>query len=339
MVDIKEEKLNTRDDLLLEIKNLSKLYPIKRGFWSRTVNNVRALSDINLRINKGEIIGLVGESGCGKSTLGKSLLRLIEPTTGEVFYSGINHKNIFNIKSEELRKLRQNLQIVFQNPYSSLSPKMRVKDIIAEPIIIQKIITNKDSIKERTNELLNLVGLDNSLGERYPHELSGGQRQRVAIARALSLNPEFLVLDEPVSALDVSVQAQILNLLIELQKKLNLTYLFISHNLSVVSYISSKIVVMYLGKIVEIGTKDEIIKSPKHPYTKALLSSAPHIRWRREENKKENIILHGEIPDPSNPPSGCVFRTRCPIAQEKCSNEIPLLVESNGRLCACHFPD
>jgi oligopeptide/dipeptide ABC transporter ATP-binding protein len=320
---------------LIQVKNLTKHFPVKRGFWSKTVNHVQALNNINLNIGRGEIIGIVGESGCGKSTLGKLILRLLEPTSGEVLYK---EKNVFSLPGNEMRDLRQELQIVFQNPYSSLSPKMRIKEIISEPIIIHKLLKTKEEIKKRVDELLNLVGLESYLGDRYPHELSGGQRQRVAIARSLSLNPEFLILDEPVSALDVSVQAQILNLLVELQQKLNLTYLFISHNLSVVSYISHKIIVMYLGHIVEVGSKDEIMKNPQHPYTKALLSAAPQIRSQQSANQlSERIILHGDIPDPSNPPSGCVFRTRCPIAKEKCTNEEPKLELRNGRLSACHY--
>lgn len=320
-------------ELLIEVKDLKKHFPVKRGFWSRTVNYVQALSNVSLKINKGEIIGIVGESGCGKSTLGKLILRLLEPTSGEVLYKD---KNVFSLTNTDMRKLRQELQIVFQNPYSSLSPKMKVKDIISEPIIIHKLFSTKEEVNKRTDELLTLVGLETYLGERYPHELSGGQRQRVAIARALSLNPRFLILDEPVSALDVSVQAQILNLLVDLQKKLDLTYLFISHNLSVVSYISHKIVVMYLGQIVEMGTKDEIMHNPQHPYTKALLSAAPRISTQQSDHS-DRIILHGDIPDPSNPPSGCVFRTRCPIVKDKCSTEIPNLEIRKGRLSACHF--
>ncbi len=327
--------MNTQSsELLIQVKNLSKFFPIQRGFWSRTVGHIQALKDINLEIKKGEVIGIVGESGSGKSTLGKIILRLLEPTSGEVYYNG---QNIFLLSNKEIRSLRQKLQIVFQNPYSSLSPRMKIKDIISEPISVHKIIQGKEEINKRVNELLNLVGLEEQYGNKYPHELSGGQRQRVAIARALSLNPEFMVLDEPVSALDVSVQAQILNLLIELQKKLNLTYLFISHNLSVVSYISSQIAVMYLGHIVEFGEKEDIIKSPKHPYTVALLSASPNIDLGNINQSKERIILQGEIPDPSNPPSGCVFRTRCPIAKEKCAIEVPKLEVHNKQLVACHY--
>lgn len=319
-------------DSFIQVKNLTKFFPIQRGFWSKTVGHVQALKDINLRIKKGQIIGIVGESGSGKSTLGKLILKLLEPTDGEILYK---ERNIFSLSNKEMRSIRQRLQIVFQNPYSSLSPRMKIKDIVAEPIIVHKIIQDKEGIMKRVNELLNLVGLEEQHGNKYPHELSGGQRQRVAIARALSLSPEFLILDEPVSALDVSVQAQILNLLIDLQKKLNLTYLFISHNLSVVSYISTQIAVMYLGHIVEFGSKEDIIKSPKHPYTVALLSASPFIESKGQ--KKERIILRGEIPDPSNPPSGCVFRTRCPIAKERCISEIPELELYNNQQVACHY--
>ena len=336
----------TSSNTLIEVKNLTKHFPIQRGFWSRTIDYIQALNDVSFNIKKGQIIGVVGESGSGKSTLGKLILRLLEPTGGEVFYE---EKNIFLLPNKDLRKLRQKLQIVFQNPYSSLNPRMKIKEIITEPIIVHKLLKNKDEIKNRTNELLNLVGLEEQHSEKYPHELSGGQRQRIAIARALSLNPEFLILDEPVSALDVSVQAQILNLLLDLQKKLNLTYLFISHNLSVVSYLSSQIAVMYLGHIVEIGSKEDIINNPKHPYTVALLSAAPKLEIRNQKSEiRKKIILTGEIPDPANPPSGCVFRTRCPIAKEKCTSEVPLL-EPRGQnpealkgseplaLVACHY--
>ena len=321
------------DTPLIEIKNLSKHFPIQRGFWSKTTSKVQAINNVNLKINKGDIVGLVGESGSGKSTLGKLILRLLEPTDGEVLYCG---NNIFNIPTNKMLVLRQKLQIVFQNPYSSLNPRMPIGEIIKEPITVHKLIRDKTTLNSRVEELLNLVGLDKTTKEKFPHELSGGQRQRIAIARALALNPEFLVLDEPVSALDVSVQAQILNLLMELQQRLNLTYLFISHNLSVVSYIATQIAVMYLGNIVEYGKKEFIIKDPSHPYTVSLLSASPTINIE-EKQKEKRIILSGEIPDPSNPPSGCVFRTRCPVVQDLCSKEFPALIEKNNRLVACHF--
>ena len=323
-------------DFLIQVKNLTKHFPIQRGFWSKTVGYVQALNDINLEIRNGQVLGIVGESGSGKSTLGKLILRLIEPTSGEVLY---NQKNIFLFSNNDMRLIRQKLQIVFQNPYSSLNPRMKVQEIISEPILVHKIIRDKNQIRERSYELLKLVGLEENHSNKYPHQLSGGQRQRIAIARALSLNPEFLILDEPVSALDVSVQAQILNLLIDLQKKLNLTFFFISHNLSVVSYISTNIAVMYLGHIVELGPKKSIIYEPKHPYTVSLLSAAPRIEIRELGNqKKQKIVLTGEIPDPSNPPSGCVFRTRCPIAKEKCTSTVPKLTTLGTQLVACHYP-
>ncbi|MBI3591113.1 MAG: ATP-binding cassette domain-containing protein [Candidatus Melainabacteria bacterium] len=326
-------------ELLIQVKGLTKHFPIQRGFWSRTTGYVKALNNVSLEIQKGKIIGIVGESGCGKSTLGKLMLRLIEPTCGEVLYKG---ENVFSMSSHRVRALRQKLQIIFQNPYSSLNPRMKIYDIVCEPILVHKVLKDKNQIKDRVNELLSLVGLESLLGNKYPHELSGGQRQRVAIARALSLNPEFLVLDEPISALDVSIQAQILNLLLDLQKKLNLTYLFISHNLQAISYIATQIAVMYLGHIVEISSKENIIKSPKHPYTIGLLSSAPTIDfegWQKTDSKngKKKTILSGDIPDPSNPPSGCVFRTRCPIVKEKCTNDIPLLIHHDEQLVACHY--
>lgn len=323
------------NETLIQIKGLRKYFPIQRGFWSRTVGNIHALNNVSLEIKKGQILGIVGESGSGKSTLGKLILRLLEPSSGEVIYK---EKNIFSLPNNQIRLLRKKLQIVFQNPYSSLNPRMTVLDIISEPISVHKIIKNKEDIKKRAIELLSLVGLESTHSLKYPHELSGGQRQRIAIARALSLNPEFLVLDEPVSALDVSIQAQILNLLLELHKKLNLTYLFISHNLQVVSYISSHIAVMYLGHIVEHGPKECIMKNPKHPYTIGLLSSAPKLQIRDENSQiRERLILTGDIPDPANPPSGCVFRTRCPIAKEKCSKEEPVLTLYDSQMAACHF--
>ena len=323
---------NNKDSTtLIKIKDLTKLYPIQRGFWSKTTDHIQALKNINLEINSGEVLGIVGESGCGKSTLGKLILALIEPTSGEVYYKG---KNIFLLSKKDLRLLREKIQIVFQNPYSSLNPRMKIKDIIKEPIIVHKQFKNKKDLEHKMLELLNIVGLEEEHKEKYPHELSGGQRQRIAIARAISLKPEFLVLDEPVSALDVSVQAQILNLLSDLQKKLRLTYIFISHNLSVVSYLSDKIAVMYLGNIVEFGNKEDIINSPQHPYTKVLISAVPKVGTFHEMP----LQLTGDIPDPSNVPSGCAFRTRCPIAQEKCKLEIPKLGTHNKQLAACHFP-
>lgn len=316
-------------ETLIKIEGLVKKYPIQGGFWSKTIGYVHALNGVDLEINKGEIIGIVGESGCGKSTLGKLILRLIEPTAGIVLYKG---SNIYNIQDKELRKLREKIQIVFQNPYSSLNPRMKILDIIAEPMIVHKIAKDKNEIESKVIELLNLVGLEKEVKEKYPHQLSGGQRQRIAVARSLSLNPEFLVLDEPVSALDVSIQAQILNLLLDLRKKLNLTYLFISHDLSVVSYISHRIAVMYLGHIIEVGNKEDLIKNPQHPYTKALLSAIPKIK-----GSSEKIILEGDIADPSHLPSGCVFRTRCPIAKDKCIKEVPVLEKHANQFAACHF--
>ncbi|MBI1858642.1 MAG: ATP-binding cassette domain-containing protein [Candidatus Melainabacteria bacterium] len=317
-------------EILVKVKNLTKKYPIQKGFWSKTIGHIHALNNVSLDINKGEIIGIVGESGCGKSTLGKLILRLLEPSGGEVFH---NNVNIFNVTGKELRSLREKIQIVFQNPYSSLNPRMKIKDIVAEPLIVHKKCTSKKDLEAKVTEILGLVGLEKDYLDKYPHQLSGGQRQRIAIARTLSLNPEFLVLDEPVSALDVSIQAQILNLLLDLQKKLGLTYLFISHDLSVVSYIANKIAVMYLGHIVEVGSKKDIIQNPQHPYTKALLSAAPKIHG----SQNEKIILKGDIADPSNIPSGCVFRTRCPIAKDKCKDIIPNLEKHNNQLAACHY--
>lgn len=322
----------TNNSPLIKIKNLSKKYPITKGFFSKTIGHIHALSSTNLEIFKGETLGIVGESGCGKSTLGKSVLRLIEPSSGEVYY---NDLNIFSIKTQDLRTLRKKLQIVFQNPYSSLNPRMKIFDIVKEPITVHKIFKNKTNVKDRVEELFSMVGLKDIDKNKHPHELSGGQRQRIAIARALALDPEFIVLDEPISALDVSVQAQILNLLLSLKEKLNLTYLFISHDLRVISYFCSRVAVMYLGNIVEIGNKNDIINSPKHPYTKALLSAAPKLD---SEDKQERIILSGDLPDPSNIPPGCVFNTRCPIVKDDCKIKRPTLSLNENQSVACFYP-
>ena len=309
---------------LLEIKNLNMKYPISTGIMDKNKLYLHALNSINLDIYKGEILGLVGESGCGKSTLGKSILKLIEPT-GEILY---NNENIQNFDKKQLKNFRKNAQMIFQNPYSSLNPRMTVYSSLREPLVVHGI-RNKKEIDERIYEIISLVGLNKEDLKRYPHEFSGGQRQRIAIARALILRPKFLVADEPVSALDVSIQAQIITLLLELKEKLNLTILFISHDLGVVKYISDRIAVMYLGDIVELGKSDELFENPLHPYTQALISAVPSIK-----DKKQKIELNGDLPSPQNPPKACKFHTRCPKVMELCSQKEPETKNISDSHCA-----
>lgn len=317
---------------LVEIKNLSMNYPVCSGFLNNSKEFIHALGNINLDIYKGEILGLVGESGCGKSTLGKSVLRLIEPN-GEVLYKG---DDILTMDKKNLKNFRKNAQMIFQNPYSSLDPRMTIYDILREPLVVHGI-RDKKSIKERILKIISLTGLDEEVLRRYPHEFSGGQRQRIAIARALVLEPEFLVADEPVSALDVSIQAQIIKLLLELKEKLNLTILFVSHDLGVVKYISDRIAVMYLGNVVELGESEEIFKNPKHPYTEALISAVPSVA--RKENR-DFIRLEGDLPSPKNPPCACKFHTRCPKVMEICSKIAPENIKFSGtHFAKCHLYD
>ncbi len=317
---------------LVEIKNLFMNYPVCSGFLNNSKEFIHALDNINLDIYKGEILGLVGESGCGKSTLGKSVLRLIEPE-GEILYEG---KNILDMERKELKNFRKKAQMIFQNPYSSLDPRMTVFDILREPLVVHGI-RDKKTIKERIFKILSLTGLDEEVLRRYPHEFSGGQRQRIAIARALVLEPEFLVADEPVSALDVSIQAQIIKLLLELKEKLNLTILFVSHDLGVVKYISDRIAVMYLGNVVELGEAEEIFKNPKHPYTEALISAVPSVA---KEHNADFIRLEGDLPSPKNPPCACKFHTRCPKVMEICSKIAPENIEfSSTHFAKCHLYD
>ena len=315
---------------LLEIRNLKKHFALGEGLFSRGKGVVKAVDGVNLTVEEGETLGLVGESGCGKSTLGRVILRLIEPTAGEVIFRG---KNLLGMGPRELREMRREMQIIFQDPYASLNPRMRVGDIIGEGLEIHKIA--KGSAKrDRVMELLRQVGLREEHYPRYPHEFSGGQRQRIGIARALAVNPKFIVCDEPVSSLDVSIQAQIINLLQELQEKMHLTYLFISHDLRVVEHISHRVAIMYLGKIVEIAKADVIYREAKHPYTKALLSAVP---MPTTAKRKERVVLEGDVPSPVNPPSGCSFHPRCSYRQALCSEtEPPLDFANGGHGVSCH---
>ncbi|MCA0970780.1 dipeptide ABC transporter ATP-binding protein [Halobacillus litoralis] len=318
---------------LLEIKNLKKYFEIKGGgALGRKKQTLKAVDDVSFEIYKGETLGLVGESGCGKSTLGRNILRLQDPTSGEVVY---DQKNILDYTKKEMRALRKDMQIIYQDPFGSLNPRFTIGQIIGEMYEIHGIARGKEKEK-KVKELLELVGLDPQRYHSYPHEFSGGQRQRVGIARALALQPEFIVADEPVSALDVSVQSQVINLLIELKKEMGLTLLFIAHGLNVVRHISDRVGVMYLGKLVELSDTDSIFNEPAHPYTAALLSTVPEAD---PEARKERIVLKGEVPSPASPPSGCNFRTRCPLATERCSQEAPAWQETrNGHFTACHYP-
>lgn len=315
---------------LLEIKNLTKRFTASRNFWGRPKAFVHAVENVSLTLQAGEVLGLVGESGCGKSTLGRCILKLLEPDSGQIIFQG---RDLTHLNQKQMRRHRTDMQIVFQDPYASLNPRLRIGEAIVEPLLIHKIVP-KNKSKDRAIELLEMVGLDAMSFDKYPHEFSGGQRQRIGIARALSVNPKLLIADEPVSALDVSIQAQIINLLSDLQKKLNLAMIFIAHDLKVVEHISQRIMVMYLGKVMEVIDAKNL-EHAQHPYTKSLLSAIPIPDPFR---KKERILLSGDVPSPINPPSGCVFHPRCPIAVERCRREVPILREvSPNNQAACNL--
>lgn len=318
---------------LLKVTNLVKHFPIYKGLFQRQVAAVKAVDGISFDIYPGETFGLVGESGCGKSTAGRTILRLYEPTSGDIQYDGIS---VNKLKGQEMRKIRRRMQMIFQDPYASLNPRMTVRETIAEPAVAHHLMGWKEA-NEMVNEMLETVNLNRHFAPRYPHEFSGGQRQRIGIARVLSLRPQFIICDEPISALDVSVQAQIVNLLIELQRKFELTYLFIAHDLAMIRHISNRVGVMYLGIMAEMADCDELFSHPLHPYTQALLSAIP-IPDAAVERKRSRIILRGDVPSPVNPPSGCRFRTRCPLAKQICSEEKPAWREVAPRhWVACHI--
>jgi len=317
-----QNKNNKNGAHLVEVNNLVKYFPVRAGLLQRVVNNVKAVDDVSFFVRQGETLGLVGESGCGKTTVGRTMLRLIEPTSGSVQFDG---KDVFSLQSKELKVVRRDMQIIFQDPYASLDPRMPIGESIMEGLHIHKIGTSRERV-DIMMETMKKVGLEDYHARRYPHEFSGGQRQRIGIARALALRPRFIICDEPVSALDVSIQSQVLNILKDLQKEFGLTYLFIAHNLSVVEHVSNRVAVMYLGKMVELTTREELFRNPLHPYTQALMSAIPVPNPRL---KRQRTILKGDVPSPLNPPRGCRFHPRCPVAIEKCSHEEPVFREAS----------
>ncbi|NJC97020.1 MAG: peptide ABC transporter substrate-binding protein [Anaerolineales bacterium] len=326
---------NNNNEVLLKVEDLMMHFPIYRGVFQRQVGAVRAVDGVTFDIHRGETLGLVGESGCGKSTTGRTILQLYRPTAGAVHFEGTD---LVNLKGEELRKMRRKMQMIFQDPYASLNPRMTVADIVGEPLMVHNVGTGKE-IVERVQHLLELVNLNPSFASRYPHEFSGGQRQRIGVARALALQPSFIICDEPISALDVSIQAQVVNLLEELQEQFNLTYLFIAHDLSMVRHISDRVVVMYLGVFVELADRETLYSNPLHPYTQALLSAVP-VPDPVADAKRQRTILTGDVPSPANPPSGCRFRTRCPIAEARCAESRPEFREIKpGHFVACFFAE
>ncbi len=321
-------------EVLLQVENLVKHFPVGGGMFSKPAGQVRAIDGVSFKLHRGETLGLVGESGCGKTTTGRCILQLERPTSGRILFEGVD---LASLSEGELRKVRRRVQVIFQDPYSSLNPRMTIGQIIAEPLKVHGIVQEAAARERRVQELLEQVGLLAQHARRYPHQLSGGQRQRVGIARALAMEPALIICDEPVSALDVSIQAQIINLLEDLQKRLGLTYLFIAHDLSVVRHISDRVAVMYLGKIVEVADRLALYEEPRHPYTRALLSAVP-IPDPAVEATRERTVLRGEVPSPLNPPSGCVFHPRCPIAVGRCSADVPALRElRRSHLGACHL--
>ncbi len=321
-----------RNGALVQVRNLKKYFPITRGVFQRHVGDVKAVDDVSFNIYQGETLGLVGESGSGKTTVGRTMLRLYEPTGGEILFEG---RDLAKLSASELRDTRQRMQIIFQDPYASLNPRMTVGGIVGEPLEVHRVAQGKEK-RERVQELLRLVGLNPYFVNRYPHEFSGGQRQRIGVARALALNPDLIVCDEPISSLDVSIQAQVVNLLEDLQERMGLTYLFIAHDLSMVRHISDRVAVMYLGKIMELTDRDELYMNPLNPYTQALMSAVP-VPDPMVEEERRRVILEGDIPSPSNPPKGCNFSTRCPVARDVCFETHPDLIEVEpGHFCACH---
>jgi peptide/nickel transport system ATP-binding protein len=333
--------MNGNNDILLDVRNLKKHFPVTEGFMKRVVGQVKAVDGVSFSIKRQETLGLIGESGCGKTTVGRTILRAIEPTSGEIYLEDEGEMvNVCELSKQDLRRFRKHMQMVFQDPYSSLNARMTVFDIVAEPLVVNKIARGNE-LEDRVSELLRVVGLDPQFMRRYPHAFSGGQRQRIGVARALALNPKLIIGDEPVSALDVSVQAQVLNLLQELQEKMGLTYLFISHDLAVVEHISDRVAIMYVGEVVEFSDEETLFAAPKHPYTEALLSAVPK---PDPDYKKKKIVLQGEVADPANTPSGCYFHPRCNYVEDICREERPELINVAGpdedpHLVRCHFQD